>query len=266
VAAWNQWYNGPIGTKLRNTFRFRNGSLITGEPDVISENRAGEVVATADVVSTGEEYELIFNATRNWRMAFNVSRAEARRSNVGSDLRSLMFDSIMPLLAGPAGDLFHVEDLANTQPFRERIIQQVYNQMLPELANEGSPTSELREWRANAVTNYTFSEGRLKGFSIGGGVRWQDKIAIGFPIAVHPVFGISPDVKNPYYGPRETNYDAWIGYGKKFRRFNWRIQLNVQNIGVGDELIPVSAQPDGSINSWRIAAEQSWTLRNTFTF
>ena len=54
VAAWNEWYNGPVGSALRNTFRFRDGSLINGQPDIISENRAGEVVATADVVSTGE--------------------------------------------------------------------------------------------------------------------------------------------------------------------------------------------------------------------
>ena len=35
---------------------------------------------------------------------------------------------------------------------------------------------------------------------------------------------------------------------------------------IGKELIPVSANPDGSVGSWRIAPEQVWTLRNTFTF
>jgi len=35
---------------------------------------------------------------------------------------------------------------------------------------------------------------------------------------------------------------------------------------VGDELIPVSAQPDGSVAAWRIREAQTWTLRNTFTF
>jgi hypothetical protein len=73
-------------------------------------------------------------------------------------------------------------------------------------------------------------------------------------------------VRNPYYAPSETNYDAWVGYRRKFAKFNWSIQLNVRNIGVGNELIPVSAQPDGSIAGWRIAPSQSWTLRNTFTF
>jgi hypothetical protein len=44
------------------------------------------------------------------------------------------------------------------------------------------------------------------------------------------------------------------------------VQLNVRNLGVGNELIPVSAQPDGTPNSWRIRESQAWSLRNTFTF
>jgi hypothetical protein len=44
------------------------------------------------------------------------------------------------------------------------------------------------------------------------------------------------------------------------------VQVNVRNIGVGQELIPVSANPDGTVGTWRIAPEQVWTLRNTFTF
>jgi hypothetical protein len=35
---------------------------------------------------------------------------------------------------------------------------------------------------------------------------------------------------------------------------------------VGEELIPVSAQPDGTPNSWRIRESQTWSLRNTFAF
>ncbi len=112
----------------------------------------------------------------------------------------------------------------------------------------------------------TFSEGRLKGWNTGAGVRWQDKVAFGFPIINDPTFGIVPDVRHPYYGPSDTSYDAWVGYSRKFRKVSWKVQLNVRNIGVGNELIPISAQPDGSVNSWRIRESQTWSLRNTFTF
>ncbi|MBI2497820.1 MAG: hypothetical protein HYV75_07905 [Opitutae bacterium] len=136
-----------------------------------------------------------------------------------------------------------------------------------EVLLDGSPTPELRKWRWNAVTNYTFDSGRLKGWNVGGAVRWQDKAAIGFPVIV---VGSGPqiDVKKPYFGPAETNYDAWVGYSRKIlrKKIGWRVQLNVKNLGVGNEMIPVSAQPDGSISAWRITQPETWTLTNTFDF
>lgn len=269
LQAWSDWYNGEVGQALRNTFRIEDrGISPNGEPNIVTNNRGDEVVSTADVKSTGEEYEIVYNPTPNWRIAFNAARAEAVRTNVGHELRPLIFESILPLMQGPAGDL--MQSPTNTAPFKDRFRLQVYNQMLPELASEGAPTNELREWRWNLLTNYTFRNGPFKGFNIGGGIRWQDKVAIGAPIIVDfetdPVFGIAPDPENPYYGPSETNFDAHIGYTRKFRTFTWSVQLNVRNIGIGDELIPVSAQPDGSIASWRIRAEETWSLRSTFTF
>ncbi len=35
---------------------------------------------------------------------------------------------------------------------------------------EGTKVPEMREWRLNAITNYDVTEGRLKGFSFGGGI------------------------------------------------------------------------------------------------
>lgn len=266
VAAWNEWYNSPTGLALRNTFRVTE-NVNTENPALsttTSNRRTGEVVAPSDVRSTGQEFEIIYNPTRNWRIAFNANRAEAVRTNVAVELRNLVFDELVPLMQGPAGDLFADED--NDGIARDRFTNQIYNQMLPRLSEEGLPTNELREWHWNLVTNYSFTEGPFRGFNVGLGVRWQDEVAIGAPIIDHPIFGPAPDVTNPYYGPSETNVDAWVGYTRKFEHFDWRIQLNVRNIGVGNELIPVGAQPDGSIAGWRIAPTQSWTIRNTFSF
>ncbi|HEY1111348.1 MAG TPA: TonB-dependent receptor plug domain-containing protein [Opitutaceae bacterium] len=268
VAAWNQWWEGPIGSHLRSTFRFTERvttNPTTGEPvaTITSDSRGSEVFETADVISKGEEIEVVLNPTRNWRIAFNANRSEAVRNRVAPNLRKV-FDDLRPVASGPAGAL-RVND-ANTTTLADTY-RTIYAQLLPHIATEGAPSNELREWRWNAVTNYTFAnDGKLKGFSVGGGVRWQDKVAYGFPIINDPTFGIVPDVRNPYYGPTDTSFDAWIGYGRKFKKVAWRVQLNVRNIGVGDELIPVGAQPDGSVNSWRIRETQSFSLRNTFTF
>jgi hypothetical protein len=270
IAAWNSWYNSPTGLALRNTFRVVEiPAPAGGDPstaDVDSIRRSGEVVAPSDVTSTGQEYELHFKPTPGWDFTVNVSKAQAVRSNVATALRNVVFNELKPLMDGPAGTLRGSTDPLVFNPAQSVFTGSIYNQMLPRLSEEGLPTTELRKWHWNAVTNYRFTEGRFKGFNVGGAVRWQDKIAIGAPIIDHPVFGFAPDVQHPHYGPSETNYDAWIGYRKKFRYFDWRIQLNVRNIGVGKELIPVGAQPDGSIAGWRIAPEETWKVSTTFTF
>lgn len=267
VTAWNQRWDGKTGQALRNTFRVTervSTNPVTGEPvaTLTSDSRGSEVFETADVVSRGEEYEVALNPTRNWRIAFNASRVEAVRSNVAPNLRRV-FNELRPIADGPAGAL-RVSDASNTT--MGDTYRTIYAQLLPHIAFEGAPSNELREWRWNAVSNYAFSEGRLKGWSTGASVRWQDKVAYGFPIINDPAFGIVPDVRHPYYGPTDTSIDAWIGYSRKLRNVSWKVQLNVRNIGVGDELIPVGAQPDGTPNRWRIRESQTWTLRNTFTF
>lgn len=271
IAAFNAWYDGPTGMALRNTFRIREVGSGPGA-EVIYDDRAGNVVATADVVSKGEEYEVIFNPTPQWRIAINANRAEAVRTNIARDFQDIMVNSIMPLVNGPAGALSPNPNGFSefeTVFLKERMTLQVYNQMLPKTAADGMPANELREWRFNIITNYDFKRGFLKGWNIGGGVRWQDKVAIGFPV-VHvngdPALDRVPDVHNPYYGPRQTNYDLWIGYTRKFKKFTFKAQLNIKNVGVGEKLIPVEAQPDGSIAAWRIREPQYISMRTSFNF
>jgi len=134
-------------------------------------------------------------------------------------------------------------------------------------------SSELRDWRWNAITNYTrFPRSSfLGGWNVGGAVRWQDQVAIGYPIVDVNVAGRSlelPDLAHPYFGPTETKFDAWIGYGRKLWRdkIQWRIQLNVRDVLDDDDLVPVMAQPDGSIATWVAPQGRLFTLRSTFEF
>jgi hypothetical protein len=268
VAAWNDWYNGPVGMAMQQTFRIRQTTLTNGLLDIISENRSGEVVSTADVISRGEEFEAVLNPTPQWRLAFNANRAEAVRNRIAPELYDIVFNSFVPLMNGPAGDLIPASTNA-TFDSRSRFRQQVYVQMLPELLTQGAPTPELREWRFNAITNYSFNQGVLKGWNVGGGVRWQDKVAVGYPIIADPVIGAVPDVAHPHHDDALTDFDAWIGYTRAFKKFTFKAQLNVKNIGVGEELIaagPNAAQPDGSIATWRIREPQYISLRTTFSF
>ena len=78
---------------------------------------------------------------------------------------------------------------------------------------------------------------------------------------------ISFDIAHPYRGPSETDFDLWVGYTRKvWRRFDWNIQLNVRNVGVGNKLIPVTTEPDGTPATYRIRPPQVIQLTNTLRF
>jgi hypothetical protein len=108
----------------------------------------------------------------------------------------------------------------------------------------------------------------LKGLSVGGGVRWQDEVVIGYrPVQGATIRDLSFDLTNPYMGPAETNIDLWARYGRRvWRDIDWSIQLNVRNAFEDDSLIPITTQPDGSAATYRIAPAQTWTITNTFRF
>jgi len=75
-------------------------------------------------------------------------------------------------------------------------------------------------------------------------------------------------VTKPYYGSAQMNYDAWLRYGRRIMkdRLRWSIQLNVRDIFGSDELIAVTAQPNGQVASARIPQPDKWTISNTFEF
>ena len=64
-----------------------------------------------------------------------------------------------------------------------------------------------------------------------------------------------------------TIVDLSLGYGRRLtNRINWRVQLFVKNVGVGNELRPLAVWPDGTVIQYTIKEPQKWTLTNSFSF
>jgi hypothetical protein len=132
---------------------------------------------------------------------------------------------------------------------------------------ENAAASEIRKWRYNVITNYSFTEGFLKGVGVGAAYRWQDKVIIGYPLLDSTTGVANFDIDNPYYGPSEEGLDLWISYERQLSdKIGWKIQLNVRNAFEDNSLIPISCQPDGSWAAARISPTQEWFITNTFTF
>ena len=107
------------------------------------------------------------------------------------------------------------------------------------------------------ITDGRFS-GATRGFMVG---HVAPEAQAGGTIAV-------PDLTRPYLGPSELKFDGWVGYTRRIwrDRVRWSVQLNVRDILNGDELVPVMAQPDGSIASWVAPQGRVFNLRSSFEF
>ncbi len=233
---------------------------------------------TEDSVSTGYEFELNANPTKNWRVSLNASKAEATRKNIGGTNLIAFVTAYQKALntpgAGYQGVVGGVGDLriwwggAGNETTLQEWNSNIGSEYAQRTLQEGSSVPELRKWRWNAITNYDFDHGWLKGVNVGGGIRYESSIVIGYkPIPGATPTEISFDINDPYEGPSETNFDLWVGYSHKvWRNINWNIQLNVRNVGVGNELIPITTEPDGTPATYRIRPPQVVQLTNTFRF
>lgn len=242
-----------------------NGNLNTDVIEFFGGQPSG-LAYTQDSVSEGLEFEFVANPTQNWRVSLNAAKTKATRTNVGGESFIEWVNFVDSWVQDtPAGDVRIWWSGGPT-------IQQEWNnsfrnnfavtQML-----EGTSNPEIRKWRYNLVSTYSFSEGALKGMHFGGSFRWADKVVVGYPSVSDEDGRAAFDLTNPYYGPSEENLDLWIGYSRPLNdKINWRVQLNARDVLADKELIPIAVQPNGDWATVRIPGTASWMLTNTFSF
>jgi TonB-dependent Receptor Plug Domain len=268
--AWNFTPTTPSVLVDRTTYA-ANPAAYAPDPATVYAYSAAQpqgFTVTADTQSKGDEFELTANPLPNWRVSFNASKTTAVLSNVGGAALDQYVSYISSQLINKDGTLTPAG--AMTQ-FGNPSFALYPNIWGPFLANytllklqQGTAVPELHKWMYNVVTNYDFDKGILKGVGVGGAYRWQDKVVIGYPVTSAGQF----DLSQPYYGPSEGYADLWVSYTRKLTsKINWKIQLNVRNVGSKDGLIPVSVEPDGK--TWatvRVKPTQEWFVTNTFDF
>ncbi|HEY1109003.1 MAG TPA: hypothetical protein VGE76_10235, partial [Opitutaceae bacterium] len=211
---------------LKTAYNYRiasDGSSLT--------QAAGPIADTTDIEARGFEAELVLNPTRQWRIALNAAKQETVNTNIAPGLTAFLNDIWLPHLA-QYGDL---DWNAPAEPVSgNTTVQQINDNILEYLAlkgQEGPPQAEQRKWRFNLINRYTFTEGRLKGFSIGGTVRWEDKFATGYPMIAGPGGIQLPDIHHPYWSDTAFSYDLLVGYRRRILgNREWTAQLNIRNL------------------------------------
>lgn len=231
---------------------------------------------TEDRVAKGYELNLTYNPTKNWRMAFNATKLQSVSSNVGPLMENVMnrffenYEQIKTFTFWEAADTRYNKNSALSRWLEPRV-QSYYQDKL----QEGKATNETREWSTNFVTNYKFTDGRFKGFSVGGAVRWQSEGVVGYPLMDYEVSdGVVlrvPDVDNPYKGSDALYVDLNAGFSKKIMdgkvRYNARIHVkNINNPG-SDNLTTLRVRSsDGAPVTVRWDPPMEISFNNSFSF
>ncbi|MFT3830534.1 MAG: hypothetical protein QM691_12605 [Opitutaceae bacterium] len=238
-----------------------------GRVDPQPGNASIQRVGSGDTTSKGIEFELVAQPFPNWNVTVNVSKVKAQYDAISPTISKYMED-MTAFFAGPAGDIRMWGEGWEGGAFRTRWEQDVVSSYNTLLAYVGNSAPEVAPWRANAITTYTFTTGFMKDVYVGGGYRWEDKKILGYGLVTDAALGKKvPSSSLPLYGDSEDHFDLWIGYSRKLTdKLNWRIQLNVRNLGEKHHLLPASLQPDGTWALARIAEGMTWQLSNTFSF
>ncbi len=241
---WNQKFdNQPVSGGLLATF---------GSSPVFS----------VDTLSKGTEIEIIARPTKNWNISVNASKTFASINALAPGIAQYIKD-MTDFLAGPAGDI-RIWGGGAGNAFRVQWQQNILNPYTTFQSQVGKQQPEVAPWRANVITTYNFDHGKLKGAYVGGGYRYEAARVLGYK---YDQTKGALDINSPWKGDSDQHFDFWAGYSRKVSdRINWRIQLNLTNVGESKGLEPLSINPDGTVAYSRIAEGMTWQLTNTFEF
>ncbi|MCB1122344.1 MAG: hypothetical protein KJT03_12400, partial [Verrucomicrobiae bacterium] len=270
--SYYDWILGLIPSQVQSVYNFRVNRLEGGSVNIESTPIRG-LNSTQDYVAEGMEIDITGRITDSLSLSLNVAKQETVTSNTGPvaiplafEIEEAIYQNFPGLDYGPwaiRDSPFQVEQ--GTLGTRYDVVTR---EMRLQAGKDDNVSQEQRKWRINLTTRYDFLEGVLKGASIGGSLRYQDEIAVGYPNKL--VEGVVlPDVANPWFGPDELDGDLFVRYKRKLTdKLDWTIQLNARNLyrKNGAKDIPIAFDPDGTVSLIRIPVEQQFFMTNTFSF
>jgi hypothetical protein len=168
---------------------------------------------TSDISSQGYELDLVANLTKNFRLRGGFGTPATKQSNALPDTIAY-FNENLPVwtAALTAPTTTNVGQInSDIAALRTRI----------QSGNEGRALNNQADYTANVFGNYSFTAGRVKGLSLGGGASFVGRRIIG-----NQVTNAFDYLKAPAY----YTVTATAGYNLKLRNRNVRLQLNVNNL------------------------------------
>ncbi len=230
-----------------------------GGPPTIRDTTTG---ATFAGKSKGYEVELTANPTPNWRIFANYSHETTTKTNIGPEMRAYvalwrplwMQYASLPFTGGigTVGDQVAVVDNALLANYI--------------LADDKEPLGQMKD-KMTARTTYDFTEGSLKGYSVGGGVRYQSAPVVGY-FSSQDTSG--KRVNQVYRGAEQVFVDFNAAYRRKInlggQSILWSLQLNINNVFNNDAFQRLRVSQANEVLLYRFNTPMEWILTSKFSF
>ncbi len=220
--------------------------------------------ALADKVSTGWEANLTTNLTKGWALQGSYSYTDYKVTNWFDEFAPWFEETQVFWKARLAAAGKTTTDVRTATAAALGTVQDEINGMLTAV-QEQREIFELnygmRPHKASVFTRYSFSEGRLKGAFVGGGLRYQSKNVLQKNFSTGAILE----------GGEVFATDALMGYTTRVsvgsRRIQCRFQLNVRN--VLDETKPIIGRYNSDFSGVRrviLLEPRSFRFTTTFEF
>jgi outer membrane receptor protein involved in Fe transport len=281
-------------------------AVIWGQPYDYYTSQTGAISATRSAVAEGAEVQVTYNPKPNWTIKVTGGKQDTKYSDVLNefdawyDHRSPNWDNataaafLLPQYQslatyttaggrnvdlrtfwssyGYTSEIYQGEPNGNynAQIYYDGVVTPQY-MLARDLEGQSAPGQRM--YRASALSTYSFNNETLKGFSIGGSARWEDKAVIGYygkssGANANPAYVDISDTDRPIYDDANTYVDLWASYTRKIfdDEVRMKIQLNVVNVFESGSLRVTRVNYDASPSAFRIIDPRQIILTTTFDF
>ena len=135
----------------------------------------------------------------NWDITLNYSKSNPVSSNIFPRIGNYIDRNWSTWSASSS------LQIGETDKTIQSYLDEIQTQYAYDKLAEGMKTVSSREHTVNMFTNYRFTDGKLAGFSVGGGMRWRSKQVTGFE-------DTADANSNIYYGDSLMLFDLKMGY------------------------------------------------------
>ncbi len=241
--------------------------------DYLTQRAPGNQSALDDLKARGTEVEINYNPNGFITTKLNVAQQEAFNSGVAAEVVQWVAERLpvwQSVVDPTTGQLWWNSNYTGIprQVYEANIAAQL--RLIHAAAGKSRP--QVRKYRANFAGNFRLSgitdHSILRNFTVGGGLRWEDRGAIGYwGVQKLPAIITDLDVNRPIWDSARLYADAFVSYRTRvWNKVRTTFQLNVRNFTEGGRLQPVYANPDGSIAAYRTIDPRLFVFTATFNF